>query len=167
MIITGRLGNIILDTNIVSPILDNKPLHEWLVRVMKESSLAVFQYNVMEHLTSRKVGTRMSYKDILRSLEARNITVLNGPFASSESSNLSFEILQMAHQARFTMPDSAKRFEDALSKAQQRMACEAHVNQYSFLTADKEFYNFFKAILNEKNITVYSAEEDDLKGPGV
>ncbi|KAF3314192.1 hypothetical protein TWF173_005055 [Orbilia oligospora] len=132
----------------------------------------------MEYLTSRKVGTKMSYKDILESLKARNINVLDGPFASSESSTLSFEILQMAHKAMITTPKAAKRFAVALNKAQEHwepvdtentrmdigMACEGHINQYAFLTADKTFCNFFEHILNKKNVTVYCVEEKDLGG---
>ncbi|RVD81495.1 uncharacterized protein DFL_009359 [Arthrobotrys flagrans] len=170
----GELGRILLDTNIVSPVLDGKPLSPWFENVLQKSSLATCQYNIAEYLTSAKVGTKMSYQDILKSLENQKINILNGPCAGHESSVLGFELIQMTHKGMLTKPKTFKGYEKSKEKAQKHwdgiadaridlvLACEAHHNRYAFLTADKNFYNKFKQSLDEKNVTVYCVELEAL-----
>ncbi|KAK6525832.1 hypothetical protein TWF281_010875 [Arthrobotrys megalospora] len=63
MVAAGEFGRILLDTNTISPILDKKPLSQWLITVLEQSSPAVCRHSMVEYSSSSRVEAEISDKE--------------------------------------------------------------------------------------------------------
>ncbi|KAK6525988.1 hypothetical protein TWF281_011031 [Arthrobotrys megalospora] len=181
-IAAGDLGHVSLDTNIISNILNEGPTHPWIEAVLQNSKTSICQFAILEYLTSSKVQARLKYEDVLKVLEGWDIKILDGPCASSESSEFAFRVLGLAYERLFPKPlahktpKALKQYGSAFEVAKKKwsrdmpaawtdlaLACEGHINGYSFLTSDFKFIKNFKTVFNHQKLTVYCIRSKGLE----
>ncbi|KAF3173221.1 hypothetical protein EYR41_010054 [Orbilia oligospora] len=88
---------------------------------------------------------------------------------------LAYEHLFPKPLARKT-PKALKRYESDFQKAKKllsrkvpaarmdlALACEGHINGYSFLTSDFKFFEVFRTTLDSQKLTVYCIKSEDLE----
>ncbi|KAK6335445.1 hypothetical protein TWF696_002221 [Orbilia brochopaga] len=172
----GKLGNVLLDTSVVSPMLDSKPLCPWFNLLSQNSRLAVCQFTIAEYMCSRRVGSKIVYDDVIQRLQDHKVEIIGGLLTSPEVTKLACEIICMKQKSSFTKPTNSPDYDEALRKANDdqwapgieksrwdlALACEAHFAGLPFLHADQKFHKFFERQLLNKGITTYCLERSQM-----
>ncbi|KAF3312551.1 hypothetical protein TWF173_007161 [Orbilia oligospora] len=113
----GRLGPLLFDTNIISPILDGDHLSEWFEAILENTSdIVVQRYSIAEHLSSwRSIQkTCWEVEDILKK---RGIQVISGPCSSPSGTELLCEMLVYQRGKAFNKPKTAKSYHGSEGRA--------------------------------------------------
>ncbi|KAF3910607.1 hypothetical protein ABW21_db0203741 [Orbilia brochopaga] len=97
---TGKLGQkLVLDTNLLAPLLESKAINPWLARVMDDTqNEGVFHLSVYEHFGSSKVVEVADYEEIIGQIEKMGIEVLPGSYKSSRAMAMECQSLAERNQ---------------------------------------------------------------------
>ncbi|KAJ6261710.1 hypothetical protein Dda_2508 [Drechslerella dactyloides] len=184
----GKLGQgVLLDSNILSAVLERDNLDPWVSKVLKTARVGVCQMSILEHLCSPIViQQQMQYKDVVAKLKAKGITLLSGPCLSGRSTQLSSKVLKAEFELRSakrtaglkrkgeepgsaeTAADPAKKgfpWEKMLgrSRVDVALACEGHLKGLAFLTADQNVEGDFGDGLDDQGLKVYTISREWLE----
>ncbi|KAF3284287.1 hypothetical protein TWF970_011507 [Orbilia oligospora] len=113
----GRLGPLLLDTHITSPILDGDHLSEWFEAILENTgAIAVQTYSIAEHLSSwRSVQkTYWEFEDILKK---GGIEVINGPCSSPSGTKMLCEMLVYQRGKALNKFETAKSYSGSEGRA--------------------------------------------------
>ncbi|KAJ6258857.1 hypothetical protein Dda_5752 [Drechslerella dactyloides] len=169
-------AGVLLDTNLLTPILEGSELSGWLARVQKYSpNITTTRHNVIEYLSSPHIieTTVLTYKDIVDQLQRHQITVTDGELCSTtEACELCCAILRNELEQTLKSATIGKTL--ATGKKKQKatklewvnimeksrndlyMACEAHCKNLVFITMDLKFHRHFGASLHQYGVTTYA-----------
>ncbi|KAK6359390.1 hypothetical protein TWF696_000550 [Orbilia brochopaga] len=149
----------LLDTNVLTPILDGRKLSVWLEAVLANNKNAVAQFSIAEHLCRRK-ALQSSYQAATQALRNRGIAIVNGPYSNRTSTELLCDMLILEQKVSpskpILMPGQASWKQMLVgSRVDLALACEGHVRGYSFLTKDGKFCSHCRSSLTKWGLTTY------------
>ncbi|KAJ6260873.1 hypothetical protein Dda_3534 [Drechslerella dactyloides] len=175
--LAGRIKakGVILDSNLLSPIIKAHKLPGWLARIQKHSAtIAISSFSVLEFMSSSYTLARYQYDDIVTKLSKHNIDILHGLCDTPKSTKLCCEVLKSELEARLeasALQNTAsaadikdiklqrkKAWRDTLAKsrADLALACEAKARGLVFITKDLTFHEDFETGLHSHGITTYA-----------
>ncbi|KAF3914978.1 hypothetical protein ABW21_db0203354 [Orbilia brochopaga] len=177
--VAGKLGcaGILLDTNMIRPILEDGKFARWLAEIRKHTGVVTTtRGNLVEHcssgflLKSRKHYSEM-YEETENGLAKLGITVIDGPNSTTESASLCTRVMFTDYHQRL---DAAQRkptaeerkeaeeilsdgWEGILKKSRDdaAFAAEATVRGLALVTFDMKFHGHFKRALDRNGVLAY------------
>ncbi|KAJ6256756.1 hypothetical protein Dda_8623 [Drechslerella dactyloides] len=177
--LTGRIhpSGILLDTNLLRPILEGSKLDPWLEKVGNHSAtVATTKLNIIEHLSSRYLlKQRVGYYEIEDALVKRGIEIVDGAGTSAAGAALCCRVLQTDFHQRLrgaerrrtdesrkkAMTQLKKMWETIIEKSRldAAIACEASVRGLAFVTLDFRLHGHLKKALHTNGVLTYAADQ--------
>ncbi|KAJ6263385.1 hypothetical protein Dda_1948 [Drechslerella dactyloides] len=154
----GKLGGkgVLLDTNILSLILESNKLDGWLRKTASHSQIATCRLNLLEHISSSVIIMDTEHDEIIAGLKAKGVHTIDGPCQSADSTSLACRVLreEFEHQA-VEGHVVGWRGKMKQSRVDLAFACEGHTKGFAFVTADANFQAHFAHGLQNEGITTY------------
>ncbi|KAK6329742.1 hypothetical protein TWF696_003607 [Orbilia brochopaga] len=143
----------LLDTNVLTIVLESSKLDSWLRNAAGRSKIATCQLNVLEHISSSKVIKLKEHGDVVAELEAKGVDVIDGPCASSESTSLGCRALRKEFERR-EIAGAVVGWRGMLQKirADLTFVCEGHSKGFAFITTDEKFQKDFAHSLRQEGM---------------
>ncbi|KAK6336190.1 hypothetical protein TWF696_001753 [Orbilia brochopaga] len=175
----GKLGRVVLDTNLLAPLLEPPGISAWLAKMLDGClEKAVIRQSLTEYFSSPVAMRAADYDEVTKKLRKMGIKVLPGPLTTDRAGRIASEILQARYDSILAKKLRSKTLQDPLeatrkewrkvitsSKVDVDLASEAFCKGFAFLTADNNFACSFAPELDERKMATHVVPNSWLKPP--